>query len=297
MTKEGIKLLCRNSIDISINTHISKSMASVKYIIKSFIVSCMISLTIYAQGEITSNNLDGYYIADLTYQYGNVIQITSDSLMVYDWEDFVRDNPDSLSVNPRAICKIDKCSENFYELNSIGGSVLSVWKDMSISADIANPQQGRLKDMSVYFNLPNLKKEMLLKYYDEDNQEITDTIINGEVHVFLKDFHSKLMPEYFTFYIYPLKYDASSLWGQFYGVLYYEIVPFQTIDWRKASNVSIILTGITDNVIKQYFIQGEYIRIENDTLTWKNGTYKRQPDKTFRSIRNYLGKQSTFHCY
>ena len=63
MTKEGIKLLCRNSIDIPINTHISKSMASVKYIIKSFIVSCMISLTIYAQGEITSNNLDGYYIA------------------------------------------------------------------------------------------------------------------------------------------------------------------------------------------------------------------------------------------
>lgn len=271
-----------------------KQMDSYNYFTKTIIFISMMLIWFYLNAESTTN-IDGYYLADETEQYGNVIQIKNDSLMIYSWVDFIRDNPDSLSIIPRAICKMNRCSDNFYELNSIGGSVLSVWRDISISADTTDCQQERLKDMSVYFTLPNMKRDMLLIYYDDNNKEKTDTIVNGEAHVFIKDFHRKTMQEYYTFYIYPMKYNPSSLWGQFYGVLYYEIMPFRLINWRNTSKVSIILRGITDNATEQYLLKGDYIRIVGDTITWKNCSFKRQIDISFRSIQSILERKSIFH--
>ncbi len=261
------------------------------------IVVVMIVITLNVKS--LSKDLNGYYFNENIIQLGNVLQIQNDSLLIFNDSDYSLNNTDSLFVFPLATCRIDKLSDCFYEINSIGGSILSAMKNASVTADTVD-MLNKSMDVHVHFDLPNVKKKLKLSYYAKDCPTenlkiITDTIIAGKCDLTIRNFHNHtLFPSPPVFYISPFDYESSSLFGQYYGVLYYEINPFFECSRLNFSKVTIHIPGITDRVLNQFFIYGEFIKVDGDTIIWRKSKYKKH---SYEELINIIVDRDLLECY
>lgn len=255
-----------------------------KYIILLLLISSVNSL--FSQNNV--ENINGYYYSDDEW-FGDIIQITNDSLFIYNEQDFYL--KDSL-YRKLAICHIDKYNDELYELNSVDGSEVSALKDIRITADtLRSPNY--YSNITFRFDLPNVSKKLLISSFIKGNETICDSIIGGKATITLNKESIAWLSSYIPFYIYPVQYYPDNLWGQYLGVTEYKIYPFADgLDIGYVSDMTIHIPNFTDLTLEQFLIKGEYIRIDKDVLIWRTSRFKKY---SYEDLINKIDAKYVIH--
>ena len=169
---------------------------------------------------------------------------------------------------PLAICKITKAGKAFFEINSVDGSVLSAFKNISITEDT---QDDKISS-KITFEVPNTTMPIKFNVY-------CGTILysaiaeKGKCSIILNKNRTN-SPDSLSFAFQPVYYNESNPAGQFFGVLFYEY-PYK-IGLKKRQNIVVRLSNVTDELFEQYYLSGEYINVMPNGIKWKGDFFERQ---------------------
>lgn len=182
--------------------------------------------------------------------------------------------------------KIGRCSIDFVDGDSIAahGKIESVTNDfIKLTAH---------KDSDIY------KSTMVLESYDGN---IKDSVKIRFHFPFRGRFRISaslgISPETFTesnsitipkkkypfgklyFRIYNLNLKNDGLNGEYLGRIYFSNSSGYEFKDKKANSLLINIPDLTNNYFAQYFINGEYAKIEKDKLLWRNRVYYKLSDE------------------
>lgn len=239
------------------------------FMVVFLILSIISTSPLYSQNSI--ENIDGYYYSDDEW-FGDIIQIKNDSLLIYDECDFLLGDT---MQHQLAICRIEKYSDNFYEINSISGSAITALKDIRITADTLR-KRDVYSNITIHFELPNVSRNLIISSFIKGKRTICDSIIGGKALITINKKSVSWLSHYIPFYICPIKNSPNNSWGQYLGVTEYKIYPFADgLDIGNVSDMTIYIPNITDLTLDQFLIKGEYLRIVKDDLIWRSSYFKK----------------------
>lgn len=163
-------------------------------------------------------------------------------------------------------CLIKYETSRFIEINSITHPIGVVFKDISIRKQTNNENL-----QEIVFVCKNNKTPLRFSVfcgsiiYSSTMMEDTCTISLNKNQI--------NSPNEITFLFEPLNYLPSFPSAQFLGLLYYEY-PFK-IGVLKGETVYINLPNISEDILNQYFIEGEYVKVITNGLLWRNQLFYR----------------------
>lgn len=174
-----------------------------------------------------------------------------------------------------AICKITRIDNNFFEINSIGGSIFDFFKGISVTEE---PSEDK-NISTITFDVPNADSRVQfdILYYFKTYSAITE---NGKCTININ--HSKYTTDC-HFWLRPIQYNQSNVEGQFFGVLQYEY-PID-LDLKGGKNIVVRLPGVTDLMFEQFYLTGEYVQIVRGGVKWNGKVYKRSKAKRAPGMR------------
>ncbi len=170
-----------------------------------------------------------------------------------------------------AICKISSINDTFFEINSVEGSVLSAFKDISITEETQNDKTFS----KISFEVPNTNMEIKFNVYC-GTSFYSATVENGECTIVLNR-NQVNTPKSFIFTFQPAFYTESNPAGQFFGVLYYEYP--HKVELEEGKHIVVKLPNVTDILFEQYYIIGEYIQIMPYGIKWRGEFFEKQRNR------------------
>lgn len=186
------------------------------------------------------------------------------------------------------IASITSSQGDFYEIYTIGGSRIAVYEDMEVE-EVDVPAE---KDKKIIISMPKCSFEFQVrmdfmpdgpsdyyKFFTGSTLEITEridkylernTLKNGELS--LPYIAKEDIECYFTFT--PIGIFTSNMLGQYFGLRYFPV----KVKLKKGKLSIIKFPDIDNNTFSQYYFIGDYIKIANDEICWKNCTFNRITD-------------------
>lgn len=217
--------------------------------------------------DFKGKDLNGTYSDELGIKF---IIISADTLKIMTASYDIVDSPFYSSLNCMAICKYKVLSDSFMEINSMDPPDLAALKNISITRSKQFPNDS-VQHPIINFVLPNLSEIVKLEVSDYLNH-YSVTSNNGRGQIILNKEYDCLTKK-IGFSITPTIYYASNLKGQYFGLLDYWY-PHE-INCQPDDIITIEIPNLTDDLLKQYYIKGEYVRIKSDGLEWRGTCYKK----------------------
>lgn len=194
---------------------------------------------------------------------------------------------DNKPADTVAICSVRKVGKAFYELSSDAGLNLGAFDNISIIREDSKTDDD---STSIVFELPNSSTEWVFEVKC-NYKRYRGVAKNKRYELRIRKEPLSSVSRRISFSFRPASYVESTDMAQYFGLLSFvynlenEYNPESLngnencqglLEYDNTKNLRIIMPAVTDDLAKQYYIRGDYIRLLPDgSLMWRGMVFVR----------------------
>jgi hypothetical protein len=207
-----------------------------------------------------NRNISGTYVSE----YGTKIEISNNEFFYI----VPQDHSPFWYNDTLAVCTFDFEDDSFISLKTVHPIALAL-KDMTIVQMCDTTLDDNV--LKVSFNMPYQKTNLIIELFTNTYHEFSFDYSTSN--------QSMMIPEKVktvSFYITPERITPHRASGLFYGVIGVESFQDFTIN-ENVNSILFELPAINDSFFENYYLNNDYVKISNDTITWKGDAYIKMP--------------------